>query len=98
MLTNILGYRIVSEYTLKDDDLINAFLSELHFLSNFDDLAEEKLKEFEREFKSCDEAGWKIDFLIDSINEISVKYGFYFSSHPDMPDCFLYNPLTDEEF
>lgn len=72
----------ISHGTMRDEDLIDAFSSELHYLAK----ANKRIKEFRALLKECesyapDDAPDIVNDLFDALQELAPPY-FYFGAHP----------------
>lgn len=91
----------VSEGTLRDEDLISAFVGELDYYMKRLHLSREQRKSFARLIRDChgfeDEGGphdGLIEELIDALNEIAPPYCYFGTAEGDGA-CFGFWPAID---
>jgi hypothetical protein len=72
----------VSEATMRPEDLIPAFCSELRYLGHRDKELSRIEKDSQREgYYDTEDAGYDLEFLFDVLDEHALPY-MYFGAHP----------------
>ena len=100
-------FTIISEYTLNQQHLADAFIKHGYDLWNFLDLSDEEypigLSLYESltslasllECNDSDEIGEALDYLMDDFSSLCPE-GYYFGANPDDGACFGYWKIENE--
>lgn len=92
---------IISEYTLRAEDLLSAYANELEWMIE-NGYASTDLYLLVEDARNWNGDYEDADYLLDDIEErinSHLPEGFWFGSHPDMPDCIgVWEEFDEDEF